>query len=104
MDNGRNIMKSKIGKLCAQLHTKDNKTAYNALQTLQQISEETADVYGYMDEFCDMLESDNSYIRTRGLTLIAYNAKWDTDYKVDEIIDKYLEHITDVKPITATQS
>lgn len=96
-------MKSKIDELCVQLHTKDNKTAYKALQTLQQISEETADVYSHMDKFADMIESDNSYIRTRGLTLIAYNAKWDTDYKVDEIIDKYLEHITDVKPITARQ-
>lgn len=103
LDNGGNIMRSKIDELCAQLYTNDNKTAYNALQTLQQISEETAGVYGYMDKFCDMLGSDNSYIRTRGLTLIAYNAKWDIDYKVDEIIDKYLEHITDVKPITARQ-
>jgi hypothetical protein len=35
--------------------------------------------------------------------LLAYNAKWDKDYKIDEIIDKYLKHITDVKPITARQ-
>ena len=56
-----------------------------------------------MDRLGDMLDSDNSYIRTRGLTLIAYNAKWDKDYKIDEIIDKYLGHITDVKPITARQ-
>ena len=38
-----------------------------------------------------------------GLTLLAYNAKWDKDYKIDEVIDKYLKHITDVKPITARQ-
>ena len=56
-----------------------------------------------MDRLSDMLDSDNSYIRTRGLTLLAYNAKWDRDYKIDEIIDKYLKHITDVKPITARQ-
>ena len=42
-------------------------------------------------------------IRTRGLTLIAYNARWDRDNKIDEIIDEYLKHITDVKPITARQ-
>lgn len=56
-----------------------------------------------MDRLSDMLDSDNSYIRTRGLTLLAYNAKWDRDYKIDEVIDKYLKHITDVKPITARQ-
>ncbi len=41
--------------------------------------------------------------RTRRLTLIAYNAKWDKDNKIDEIIDEYLKHIEDVKPITARQ-
>ena len=56
-----------------------------------------------MDRLSDMLDSDNSYIRTRGLTLLAYNAKWDKDYKIDEVIDKYLKHITDAKPITARQ-
>lgn len=35
--------------------------------------------------------------------MIAYNAKWDKDYKIDEMIDQYLKHITDVKPITARQ-
>ena len=45
--------------------------------------------------------SDNSYIRTRGLLLIAVNAKWDAGNKIDEIIDKYLKCTTDEKPITA---
>lgn len=85
------------------LFDKNNKTAYKALQELQKESEETDHVYPYMDRLSDMLDSDNSYIRTRGITLIAYNAKWDKDYKIDEVIDKYLQHITDVKPITARQ-
>lgn len=85
------------------LFDKNNNTAYKALQELQRESEETDCVYPYMDRLCDMLDSDNSYIRTRGLTLLAYNAKWDKDYKIDEVIDKYLKHITDVKPITARQ-
>ena len=70
---------------------------------MKKESEETDRVYPYMDRLNDMLDSDNSYIRTRGLILLAYNAKWDKDCKIDEIIDKYLEHITDVKPITARQ-
>lgn len=49
------------------------------------------------------MDSDNSYIRTRGLTLIAYNAKWDEDNKIDKIIDEYLKRIEDVEPITARQ-
>ena len=42
-------------------------------------------------------------LRYEGLTLLAYNTKWDKDYKIDEIIDKFLKHITDMKPITARQ-
>lgn len=85
------------------LFDKNNKAAYKALLDLQKESEETNGVYPYMDRLSDMLDSDNSYIRTRGLVLIAYNARWDKDYKIDEIIDQYLQHITDVKPITARQ-
>ena len=85
------------------LFDKNNNVAYKALQELQKESEDTDCVYPDMDRLSDMLDSDNSYIRTRGLTLLAYNAKWDRDYKIDEVIDKYLKHITDVKPITARQ-
>ncbi len=85
------------------LFDKNNKVAYKALQELQKESAETDCVYPYMDKLSDMLDSDNSYVRTRGLTLLAHNAKWDKDYKIDEIIDKYLRHIADVKPITARQ-
>lgn len=86
-----------------QLFDKNNSTAYDALKALQKESERSDKVYPYMDKLGDMLDSDSSYIRTRGLTLLAYNSKWDKDYKVDEVIDKYLKHITDVKPITARQ-
>ncbi len=85
------------------LFDKNNNTAYKALQELQKESEKTNYVYAYMDRLGDMLDSDNSYIRTRGLVLLAYNARWDIDNKIDEIIDEYLKHITDVKPITARQ-
>ncbi len=85
------------------LFNKNNNVAYKALQELQKESEKTDCVYPYIDRLSDMLDNDNSYIRTRGLTLLAYNAKWDKDYKIDEIIDKYLKHITDIKPITARQ-
>ena len=97
------VMSMNTAEAFELLFDKDNKTAYKALQELQKESEETDHVYPYMDRLSDMLESDNSYIRTRGLTLLAYNARWDRDNKIDEIIDGYLKHITDVKPITARQ-
>lgn len=96
-------MSANIAETFELLFDKNNNVAYKALQDLQKESEETDCVYPFIDRLSDMLDSDNSYIRTRGLTLLAYNAKWDKEYKVDEIIDEYLKHITDVKPITARQ-
>lgn len=96
-------MSVNIAETFELLFNKNNNVAYKALQELQKQSEETDCAYLYMDRLINMLDSDNSYIRTRGLTLLAYNAKWDKDYKIDEVIDKYLKHITDVKPITARQ-
>ena len=68
------------------LFDKNNNIAYKALQELQKESEKSDKVYCYMDQLADMMDSDNSYIRTRGLTLIAYNAKWDKDNKIDEVL------------------
>ena len=96
-------MKINIEENFALLFDKNNSTAYKALQALQKECEESDKIYCYMDKLADMIDSDNSYIRTRGLILIAYNAKWDRDNKIDEIIDEYLKHIEDVKPITARQ-
>ena len=96
-------MSVNIAETFELLFDKNNSVAYKALQELQKESEKTDCVYPYMDRLSDMLGSDNSYIRTRGLTLLAHNAKWDKDHKIDEIIDKYLKHITDIKPLTARQ-
>lgn len=92
-----------IAEIFELLTAKSNHDAYHALQVLQRVSEETNAVYPYMDRLSDMMDSQNSYVRTRGLILIASNAKWDVDCKIDELIDRYLTHITDKKPITARQ-
>ena len=96
-------MKINVADNFKLLFDKNNNVAYKALQTLQKVCEESDKVYCYMDKLADMIGSDNSYIRTRGLTLIAYNAKWDKHNKINEIIDEYLKHIKDIKPITARQ-
>ena len=74
-------MSVNIAETFELLFDKNNNVAYKALQELQKESEETDCVYPYMDRLSNMLDSDNSYIRTRGLTLLAYNAKWDKDNK-----------------------
>lgn len=96
-------MSPSIAENVALLTNKKNSVAYEALRELQKASEETDSVYPYMDRFSDMLDSDNAYIRTRGLTLLAYNARWDRDHQMAKVMDRYLKHITDAKPITARQ-
>lgn len=76
-------MSLNIAKTFELLFNENNNVAYKALQDLQKESEETDCVCPYMDRLSDMLENDNSYIRTRAITLLAYNTKWDKDYKAD---------------------
>lgn len=90
-------------EMMEKLMDTDVNTAYQALKELAAASEKSDVVYGYMNIFSKMIFHKNSYIRTRGLILIAANAKWDTDNIIDEIIDEYLKHILDPKPITSRQ-
>lgn len=87
----------------AALWAKDHQAAYDALHLLLEESGKTSGVYPYFDQFVAMLDDPSSYVRSRGLALIAANAKWDTEGKLDQCLPKYLSHITDKKPITARQ-
>ncbi|TYQ18139.1 UNVERIFIED_CONTAM: hypothetical protein Cloal_0552 [Acetivibrio alkalicellulosi] len=93
----------KLAKLVEGLSSKDDKYAYKCFKQLETLSEKSNSVYLYFNTFAEMLDSANLYIRTRGLILIATNAKWDKDHKIDEIIDKCLKRIMDDKPIAARQ-
>jgi len=92
-----------VQSLIDGLTDRDNNQAYECLRRLQEESAKSSAVYAYFDTFAAMLDSPNSYIRTRGLLLIAANAVWDEDNTIDEIIDRLLKHITDEKPITSRQ-
>lgn len=90
-------------ELVATLRSPNNQVAYRALKSLEDESEFSNAAYAYFDDFIEMMRDSNSFIRTRGLILIACNAEWDKDGKINKIIDEYLTHITDDKPITARQ-
>lgn len=94
-------MSERLEELLELLTLQDNSQAYRALKALEEMSAESNCPYSHMDEFVAMMGSSNSYVRTRGLVLIARNAKWDVDGKIDRAIDEYLEHVTDEKPICA---
>lgn len=93
-----------IDKKIDMLICSDNELAYNALKELLAITEKCNMLYSYFDIFVDMMNNKtNSYIRVRGLRLIAYNSKWDNENKVNLIIQEWLKHIEDKKPIASRQ-
>lgn len=96
-------MEGNIAHLVGQLFSKDNNAAYGALQALCAASAESDAVYPYFDRFAGMLCGGNSYIRTRGLILIAANARWDAENKLEGALPDCLALILDEKPIASRQ-
>jgi hypothetical protein len=92
-----------VRQLVEWLTDKDDKLRYNSLLLLQHRSESYDDVYPYWDLFCTLIKSSNSYHRSIGVMLIAENAKWDADDKMDKTIGDYLNILYDEKPITVRQ-
>ena len=82
------------------------KVAKDAYAFTQQIVEESraSDVwYPCFDRFAELLGHKNSLVRNRAIAILATNARWDREGKFDALLDEFLSHIIDVKPITARQ-
>lgn len=92
-----------ISQLIAWLSEKNDKIRYMAFLLLQYRSESSSDIHPYWDTFLHKCKSDNSYQRSIGLMLMAENAKWDTDNKMESSINDYLALLKDEKPITVRQ-
>lgn len=86
-----------INDLCSKNHTE----AYKTFLFLENESKKSNITYCFFDYFLEMINNESSYIRTRGLSLIVANAKWDTDNKIEMNIDSILSHIVDKKPSVA---
>lgn len=99
----KSIDKTDLPQLVEWLSEKDDKIRYQAFLLLQNRSFHYNDVYPFWDVFLGKLKSENSYQRSIGLMLIAENAKWDVDNKLDLAIDEYLMLLNDEKPITIRQ-
>lgn len=87
----------------SKLYDKDNNTSYNCLKELEFISASSNELYSYMKEFLEMLNSDLSYIRVRGFRLICSQAKWDDDNIINNNIDLILSKFDDEKPTSIRQ-
>ena len=87
----------------ALLTDQDHSLAYSALKALLKISEASAEVSPYFEYFLQLLGNEQSYIRTRGMLLIAANARWVSEEKAVQALPACLALLQDAKPITRRQ-
>lgn len=92
-----------IPQLVDWLNLKDDTVRYQAFLLLQNRSLFCDDVYPYWDILWDKLRSDNSYQRSIGLMLLAENARWDVENRMEDTMDVFLTLLHDEKPITIRQ-
>ena len=89
--------------LITNLTSKDDKYACAIADKIISESQDTDEWYEYFDEFASLLNHPKSLVRNRVLYILAANAQWDDENRFDAILEDYLAHITDEKPITARQ-
>lgn len=99
----KQLNKDDIPQLVEWLSFKNDTIRYQAFLLLQNRSIFFDDVYLHWDTFQNKLKSDNSYQRSIGLMLIAENVIWDTESRMEDIIDEYLNLLNDEKTITIRQ-
>lgn len=87
----------------ARLTGKDTKAAYALTQQIVEESRASEIWYPCFDDFAALLRHKNSLVRNRAIAILAANACWDEDGKFDALLDEFLSHVTDVKPVTARQ-
>ena len=92
-----------IDACIARLTGKNAKEAYAIAQQITAESRESNIWYPYFDQFAPLLCHKSSLVRNRAISILSANAHWDVDRKFDCLIDEFLSHVTDVKPITARQ-
>lgn len=99
----KTISKDDLPQLVQWLTEKDDTIRYQSFLLLQNRSLHFDDVYPFWNTFRQKLKSENSYQRSIGLMLIADNAKWDKDERLEDTIEEYLLLLNDEKPITVRQ-
>ena len=90
-------------EIITKLTSKDDKYACAIADKIISESQDTDEWYEYFDAFASLLNHPKSLVRNRVLYILAANAQWDDENRFDAILEDYLAHITDEKPIAARQ-
>lgn len=93
----------KYESLLPRLKDKNHKRAYDYATSL--IVDLVLDnrYYTYFDEFATLLDSTNSFVRTRGFLLCCGLARWDKLNKIEKHFDQLAPLIHDEKPTVVRQ-
>ena len=86
-----------------KLTDKDDKKAYGYAKDIAAKSAVTNQYYELFDDFIELLNDKNSYVRTRGFCLACAQARWDKDGKLEESFDKWSRLLNDEKPTVVRQ-
>ncbi len=71
-------------------------------KVIQKLSEDKPEaIYPYWDKFTALLDSENTFIKSIALAIIANLTKVDTEKKFEELFDKYFSFLNDRSMITA---
>lgn len=87
----------------ARLTGKDAKDACAYTSRIVEESRGSARWFPCLEAVAALLEHKNSLVRNRAIAILAANARWDREGKLDALMDEFLRHVTDEKPITARQ-
>lgn len=88
-------------EIIAGLTARDDRAACALADQIVAQSWQTDVWYDCIEEFAKLLSHPKSLVRNRALSLLAANARWDAQHRLDAILPSILAHITDKKPITA---
>ena len=90
--------------MLSMLKAKDTKQSYGALLELERLSEETDDLYPYIERFADMVSDRAWAVRCRGFRLFCKQARWDDDGVIDRCLERALAILEDEKPTAVRQA
>ena len=92
-----------LSKLVEGLSDKQERVGYNCLRALLLVADERPELlYPHWHVFVELLASENTYFKLRGVNLIAAIISADTENRFEQIFDQYYHLLDDKSVITAS--
>ena len=94
-----------MNSVIEKLTDKNEMAAYEFCKQVVVESAQSDKYFKLIDDFAGMLESKNSYVRTRGFGLICAQARWDSESegKIKSVFSKMTPLLNDPKPTVVRQ-